>query len=279
MNARQSGYTLLELVVVIVVSAIVMGFMAMFLAAPVHAYFAQERRTELTDSANGAMRAVEADIRTALPESVRVLPVGANLAVEMLAVDTMVRYNPGTNPADLNIGTPDNSFATRGILAPVGNLPANAFLVVNNGVGGDAYALVSNGKTPAGTTIQVAPGANSASQAITFTPAVTFLTASPTNRIYLVSRPVSYICDVTAGTLTKYWNYAIDPLQANRATQAQLLGAGASMSIVARNLASCNFGVTPAAANFGGIVRIQMNFVRDGETVRVFDQAQVENRP
>jgi len=279
MKARHRGYTLIELVVVIVVSAIVMGFMAMFLAAPVHAYFAQERRTDLTDSANSAMRAVEADIRGALPESVRVLPVGANLAIEMLAVDTMARYNPGTNPSDLNIGTPDSSFTTRGLLAPVGNLPSKAFLVVNNGVGGDAYALVSNGKTPSGTTIQVAAGPNTASQAITFTPAVTFFTPSPTNRIYLVRQPISYICDVGAGTLTKYSGYTIDPLQANRATQAQLLGAGASMSIVARNLASCDFRVTPGAVNFGGIVRIRMNFVRDGGTVRVFDQAQVESRP
>jgi MSHA biogenesis protein MshO len=278
MNARQSGYTLIELVVVISLSAIVMGFMAMFLAAPVHAYFAQERRTDLMDSANNAMRTLEADIRKALPESVRVLPVGGNIAIEMLAVDAMARYSPGTNPTDLNIGTPDDSFTTLGLLGPAGSLPPNAFLVVNNGAGGDAYALVSNGKTPAGTAIQVAAGANNA-QKIDFTPAVTFLTASPTNRIYLVSQPVSYICDVAAGTLTKFWNYAIDPFQNNRATQGQLLGAGASMSVVARNLASCDFRVTPSAASFGGVVRIRMNFVRDGETVRVFDQAQIENRP
>jgi len=279
MRARQSGYTLIELVVVISLSAIVMGFMAMFLAAPVHAYFAQERRTDLTDSANNAMRSVEADIRSALPESVRVLSLGADWAVEMLAAEGMARYNPGTAPGDLNIGAPSNSFTTRGFLAPLGFLPPNTFLVVNNGAGGDAYSPLSTGRTPqAGMTIEVKGPPDA--QTIEFTPAMTFVTPpSPTNRIYYVRQPISYICNIAAGTLTKFWNYTTDPLQINRATQAQLLGAGASMSIVARNLASCDFRVTPSAANFGGIVRMRMNFVRDSETVRVFDQAQVENRP
>ena len=46
---RMGGFTLVELVVVIVLSTIVISFMAMFIAGPVRGYTDQVRRAELVD--------------------------------------------------------------------------------------------------------------------------------------------------------------------------------------------------------------------------------------
>src|SRR5262245_28915815 len=89
---RQRGFTLVEMVVAITVSAIVVGFMALFLVTPVQAYLAQERRVELKDSANNATRLFEDDVHRALPNSVRFVRNGSIVAVEMLNVAGVARY-------------------------------------------------------------------------------------------------------------------------------------------------------------------------------------------
>ena len=89
-SPRAAGFTLVELIVVIVVTAIVASFMVLFLDAPMQSYFAQTRRSDLVDSANRITRAVTADARTALPNSMRVNP--ARTALELLATTGVARY-------------------------------------------------------------------------------------------------------------------------------------------------------------------------------------------
>jgi MSHA biogenesis protein MshO len=71
-HASQRGFTLIELVITIVVGSIVVAFMAMFIVMPMEAYSAQTRRAQLVDDADSALRFMGRDIRSALPNSVRV---------------------------------------------------------------------------------------------------------------------------------------------------------------------------------------------------------------
>jgi MSHA biogenesis protein MshO len=280
MMPRQQGFTLIEMVVAIVVSAIVVGFMSMFMVAPVEAYLGQERRMELADSANNAMRMLESDVRNAVPDSVRVAAVGGNLALELLYAEDVARYRSGAAPQDLTIAS-DTVFSTLGRLtrlAPGDYL--NGYLVIAHALGGDAYTL-TNVITPPGTPINIAPEVpGTGEQVITLGPApVTFALDSPTRSVYFVREPVSYVCNPAAGTLKRFWGYPILANQATHATETQLNALGASSSLIAKDLTACTFNTTAATPYYGGLTRLQMTFARKGETVQVFDQAQVENRP
>ena len=88
------GFTLIELVVGIVLSAIVIGFAALFMSTPVDAYFAQSRRSGLVDSSDAITRRLADDLRHALPNSVRIRNAGTRAIVELLVVEKVAFYRP-----------------------------------------------------------------------------------------------------------------------------------------------------------------------------------------
>ncbi|MFA6270798.1 MAG: type II secretion system protein, partial [Candidatus Paceibacterota bacterium] len=71
-----AGFTLVEAVVAIVITGILAGIVAVFIASPVQGYVDSVRRAELTDAADVALRRMMRDIRLALPNSLRVTSAG-----------------------------------------------------------------------------------------------------------------------------------------------------------------------------------------------------------
>lgn len=62
---RARGVTLIEMVIVISITAIIAGAVAVFIARPVEGYADATRRAELTDIADTALRRMTRDLRTA----------------------------------------------------------------------------------------------------------------------------------------------------------------------------------------------------------------------
>ena len=107
--ARHGGFTLLELIVVIVITGIIAGMIAIFVTRPVTAYFDTARRAELTENADTASRRIARDLRTALPRDAYICTdVGWN---KNGLTQQYPVYEPGT------IFTP-GGFATMGFGAP-----------------------------------------------------------------------------------------------------------------------------------------------------------------
>ena len=52
---RQSGFTLIELVVTLVISAIVVSFVSVFISGPVRGFMDQARRARLVDATDSAL--------------------------------------------------------------------------------------------------------------------------------------------------------------------------------------------------------------------------------
>ena len=71
-SINQRGFTLVEMIMVIVIMGIIGGIVAVFLRSPVEGYVASARRAEMTDIADTALRRINRDLRSALPNSVRV---------------------------------------------------------------------------------------------------------------------------------------------------------------------------------------------------------------
>src|SRR5271165_6647540 len=110
------GFTLIELVITIAVGSVVVAFMALFIVMPMNAYTAQTRRASLVDASDSALRFMARDLRSALPNSVRVSSSGTVTALELLATADGARYQDGgplSNPAlALNFAAPAGAFAT-----------------------------------------------------------------------------------------------------------------------------------------------------------------------
>jgi MSHA biogenesis protein MshO len=276
------GFTLIEMVVTIAVGAVVVAFMAMFIVMPMNAYTAQTRRAGLVDASDSALRFMARDIRSALPNSVRVASSGTVTALELLATADGARYQdngPVSNPAlALDFTTASGAFATTVPFTQL-TLPfsSNAYFlsIYNVGVpGANAYQM-TNVITPAGTTITVSAGATSNQNLVTLNPPFQFAYGSPEKRVYLVSGPVSYLCDTSAGTLTRYSGYAIASTQPTSAAAMS----GAAAALVAANVASCSFTYSAGTAQRNALATLSLQIAQSGESVQLLNEVQVVNAP
>ena len=296
---QAAGFTLVELIVVIVVSAIVAVFMVLFLNAPIESYFAQTRRSDLVDSAHRISDAVTADARTALPNSMRFNPAGT--ALELLATTGVARYY-GQNDKNYSGGgqpneelTVGNSVTTFGTLdsftTQALSYQAQYFLSIGNlGTATyNAYNSATGVMTPASTAIMVAanpsypppPPDVAAENQVTLSPPMTFkapgapATQPSVHNAYAVSGAVSYVCtpnaaNPTAGTLKRYSGYAI--------TAAQRVPPAGTGAVIAHDVSACTISVVPAPAGYayGQIAILDITLSSNGETLQVFLEAPTE---
>jgi MSHA biogenesis protein MshO len=292
----QRGMTLIELVVVITLSAIVVAFMSMLIVTPIDAFTAQKQRAQLADAADGALRMLSRDLRAALPNSVRTYNGSTVSVIEMLATVDGARYQDngplGNSALWLDFSQADGAFSTTVPFSEVpGTLPysypTSFYLAIYNiGIAGaDAYAYGANASatpnviTPAGTTITISAGATANAQLVTLSSPFQFALGSPEKRVYVVSGPVSYLCDKSTGLLTRYAGYSLLATQPTSA--AALIGAGATSSgVVATNVSTCTFTYTPGTSSQrGGLATLWLQMASNGQQVQLVEQAHLVNAP
>jgi MSHA biogenesis protein MshO len=279
------GFTLIELVITITVGSIVVAFMALFIVMPMNAYSTQTQQAALVDAADSALRFMARDLRSALPNSVRVTSGGTVTALELLATADGARYQDGgpvANPAlVLDFTAADGAFATTVPFTQL-TLPWSSssyyLSIYNVGVpGANAYQNPTNVITPPGTTITIAAGATANQNLVTLSPAFQFAFGSPGKRVYLVSGPVSYLCDTAAATLTRYSGYTI--ASAQPASAAALSAAGATAALVAAHVANCQFTLTAGTAERNALATLSLQISQNGQSVQLLNEVQVVNTP
>lgn len=261
MRRCAQGFTLIEMVVAITISALVAALATMFIGVPVQSYIAQRRRADFADSAQLATRWVTQDVNGAVPNSLRVATVSGRPAVEMIASEGVAIYRHAGGEGDiLNFAANDSRFDVLG--AP--GVTATYVIVNHLGVGGaDAYALAD---VIARATI------NPNSARITLSPAFRFAAASPNRRAFLASSATRYECDLSAGTLRRYTNLPLT------ATMGPL---GSASTVIATDVSACRFVIAPSTARHGGMLMMELTLSRavsgSTESVRVLSQSKVEN--
>jgi MSHA biogenesis protein MshO len=284
MREAERGVTLIELVVTIVVGSVVVAFMAMFIVTPMQAYTGQTRRAELVDEADSALRLMGRDLRSSLPNSVRVTSSGTVTALELLATADGARYRdsgPLSNAAlELDFTAADGAFATTVPFTQL-TLPwssTSSYLAIYNvGVPGASAYEMANVITPAGTTINIAAGSSANENLVTLSPAFRFAYGSPGRRVYLVGGPVTYLCDTTAGTLRRYSGYGI--ASAQPASAATLVSAGATSALVAADVGACQFSYNSGTAQRNALATITLQLTRTGESIQLLNEVQLANTP
>src|SRR5262245_30905417 len=107
--ARPRGFSLIEMIVVIAITGIIAAAVAIFIRRPVEGYVDAARRAGITDIADTALRRITRDVRSALPNSIRVAesPAGSGIFyLEYLETSGGGRYRSapdsggGGNPLD-----------------------------------------------------------------------------------------------------------------------------------------------------------------------------------
>jgi MSHA biogenesis protein MshO len=275
-HRTQQGFTLIEMIMVIVITGIIGSMVAVFLKAPIQQYMDVSRRADMTDIADTALRRVGRDLRLALPNSVRVTGVcdpvvsTSTCFIEFLPTKAGGRYRVG-GPGDfLNFDAPDTTFEVMlGVMPP--NMLAGAtpdqIVVYNLGIpGADAYAGSNRsayvGNTP--TTITIA--------------AFQFPFDSPGHRFHVINTPVTYACD-GLDNLWRYWGYPIQPAQPS--TVATLDGlANVKKALLATHVSSCRFAYDGlVVAQRSGLVTMNLAITEDNETVTLYSATHVSNVP
>lgn len=285
---RSSGVTLIELAITIALVGIVAALIVNF-AAPVRSYIDTSRRAGLADTADTALRRIGRDLRLALPNSVRVN--GTGKFVEFLIVRTGGRYRAdvgsvGTfcagGAADdvLSFGAADDCFRALGAISNIAEVTTNDYLAVFNLQPGtpsaDAY---ESGAATGGNKSKIrTAGSTTGPDRVEFT-SHTFTQESPGNRFFIIEGAVSYGCDLTAKTLTRYWGYPI-PVSQN----APPTGGGSS-ALLASGVTDCSFTYNSSVTAQGaGLVTMALQISAqvsggDTETVSLYHSVHVNNVP
>jgi MSHA biogenesis protein MshO len=232
----ERGFTLIEAVMVIAITGVLAAVVAQFIVRPVQGYLGTVARAGLVDQADLALRRIGRDLRAALPNSVRVNASGTE--VELIPSTAAARYATDGAGA-LQFGTVDTTFNLVGPALSMGTAQELVFYNLGPGItGSDAYA--ANGTLAAAADSNRRTATNAAGSASTVTisssaglPVGGF---APPYRVLAVSQPVTYRCDTTAGTLTRYQNYGFQATQPDPPT-------GGSSSVVASGVNDCRFSV------------------------------------
>jgi MSHA biogenesis protein MshO len=260
------GFTLIEMVIVIALTGIIAGVVAVFLRAPIQQYADLTRRAELTDVADSAQRRIARDLRHALPNSVRLtIPggcAGTNAcALEFIPTVDGGRYRTGSGD-ELDFATADTSFD---VVGPVPAATAAHHLVIYNlGIeGADAY----EGSTE--DTHVRRPIATVGAGNLTITSTERFPFESPGQRFHVTESPVSYVCDPQAGTLTRTSGYGWP--------EAPVSG---TAHLLAQHVSQCRFTYDQAvSAQRAGLITMHLSLTDGSETVTLYHAVHVSNQP
>lgn len=288
------GFTLVEAIVVMVVTAILAGTMVLFIRRPVQSYVDTAARADMADVAEIALRRMSREIQGAVPNSIRLSVVDGVSLLEFIPSVAGGRYLDNADGTDTaNAARPPLSFTNVGLrqfyvvtpmpAAPYAITPGDFIIIYNLGNGvsnSDAY------ETNAANRATVAPGGVNGK--IVTLVANTFANgavSSPGKRFIVARQPVTFACVNNTGgtgTLTRFWNYGFRPGQPNLAALA-----GAQNALMAGNVLGCTFTVQQLAGRNTALVGLGVALARPApgsganglETATLAQQIQVNNTP
>lgn len=285
------GFTLVEMIIVIVITGIIAGMVAVFIRVPVQGYADSARRAEMSDIADTALRRLGRDVRTAVPNSLRTPTPAGSTYIEFLPTRDGGRYRVapaggaggcGVDGDDLDFTAADACFEVVGtgvaLTRGVDDDHSDQIIIGSTQSTGDKpYDKAAAGvrRPYAGVT-----GTQTAIHIIK----VQFPTAATLagHRFEVVpadQQAVTYAClnlgvdgngDGT-GTLTRFWAYGYNSTQV-----APPLGG--SNAILADRVSACNF-VYDTGNQRNSLLAVTLTITRGGESENLFHEIHVNNIP
>jgi MSHA biogenesis protein MshO len=192
---------------------------------------------------------------------------------------------PGARPATWT--TPRSAWRTTTnclSIWPPETVTTSDFLVLNNygtGFSGqDAYAVGAANRAQIDDVIMAEANRNRVHFAQT--PFTRALHDSPGKRFFIISGPVSYVCDTAARTIRRHWNYGGGTGSRPVAVQPTTFASGSS-ALIAENVTGCAFNYSSVGPQLG-LLTMQVTLSRqlfggNAETVSLYHAVHVSNAP
>lgn len=284
---RSDGFTLIELITVVVLVSILAALGGMLITTPIRSFVDVSRRAELVDIADNALQRMSRELRNALPNSVRIRNSGSRTALEFLHTSTGGRYRArlesgGTGNALSGAGI-DSFDVLDGINGTVNPGPggqasclngtSDCLVIYNTGIGAGYFNAYAGDNIAAITAVGASTLSydNGAAWSFPFP-----IAPSASQRFYVVDRPISFVCDLSSGELRRYEDYGIGPIQPIAPADFSVAG-----DLLADNIQNCvfNYAGSPSARHGLVTLRIQVTDAPTGESVALLYQVHVVNVP
>jgi len=274
------GFTLVELIVVIMITGVIAASIAMFFRPAIDSYFDTQRRADMTDLADTALRRMAQDIRRAVPNSIQSGPATCFRLVPTIAggryrmgPDTVNDTSSPCTPGPTCSAPLDTSVATTvfDVLTPLAKVPVEGdWIVINNQNGADVYdgtnraAIIS---------AEVLPLRSTDGQRRISVDSRHFPVGYDGGRFVVVAnaeQTLTYTC--IGGVLYRKIDTFNNPINCS---------AGGPTQIVATDVQECTFAYDPnhGATQQSGYVWMRLVFERDGERVVLMHGVHVSNVP
>jgi MSHA biogenesis protein MshO len=279
----QKGFTLIELIIVILIIGILSGVIFTILSGPMTQFVQVEQRANLVDIAETALLRMTREIRLALPNSIR---INAGPEIEFIRTVDGGRYREKVDPSDANIQCSSKSderlsFSSNTdcfeILGALQNLPGTPLTGSNqsNCLDQTALCMVVFNTGQSGANVyakdNIAAIETISTTSITFNNAdvagFKFPYKSPRQRFFIIDTPVKFTCDGTK--IDRVFDYDF------------FAGTGGTSNLLVNQLTDCTFTYNAGTATRSGLVTISIT-VRDddlGQEVTLLQQAHVDNQP
>lgn len=280
-RCTQHGFTLVELIMVLVITTLIGGTIAVFLKPAIEAYSDTRVRGELSDQADTALRRMVRDIRHAVPNSIR---APASNCFELVPATTGGRYRMGPDAsgtaAYVDPSQPTTSFD---VLSTLNVTPAvGDWVVINNQNGNDVYA----GSNRSAITGVSTPAATSGTLRITMA-AMQVSPGYSGGRFLVVAngqQSVFYVCEGADGGLDAQGNGKGTLWRIKRnftAAYPTACPATTGGDLLATRVRTCNFVYTPnqGATQQSGFLWMLLAISRNNETAAQSQGAHVTNVP
>lgn len=291
---RMTGFSLVELILVIVIMAVIAASLAVVMRPALTAYVDSKVRAEISDQADTALRRMLRDVRQAVPNSIR---IPNTQCFELVPTSTGGRYRQASDTANDAASCesdwtascsapldPSRETSVFDSLTPLSTTPsADDLVVINNQNTSDVYSGVNT----SGITGVQALNDTRGRMRISIHPKQ-FPYGYDGGRFMVVpnsQKAVFYVCSGADGSVDGAGNgkgalYRVRNYGFNAAYPTSCPSA-ASGDIVASRVRSCTFIYNPnqGATQQNGFIWLELTMTRNNETAHLAVGAHVLNAP
>lgn len=258
------GFTLVELITVLVILGIIAAIGSNFLVTTVDTYDTVQKRTKLLNRGRTAIEQMARQIRISLPNSVRVS--GSGNCIEFMPVVSGATYLSDV-PDNENLAPATSSISTSpftldfGTAAHVAIAGLDSSEIYTSGSGVSRVAVGALGAGPSYTTIPLGSSHR-------------FIRNSSTRRVYIAADPQRFCLIGT--TLLEYSGYGL-----STAAISDLAPGGSSSSVIAENVTANGvaFALSAGSEDVNTSVDIALSFTNGANSVSLTQQVLVRNVP